>query len=153
MRTRLTLQDLLGILIDYILIISSRPEPATDVVAGLYPHVVALVKLNPITASGHFTSKLRLMQKNLQRGLARGSSNPESKTLPGLPELVLLRLIGKVWSTSDFSHPVGMPAMLLMGQYLGQSRVRRVADLASGLFLCSVVAQVRPTFSYHWQAC
>jgi nucleolar protein 14 len=82
------------------------------------------------------------MHKNLSRGLARGASNPDAKTLPRAPELVLLRIIGLVWSTSDFSHPVVAPAMLLMGQYLGQSRVRGVVDLAAGLFLCSIMAQV-----------
>jgi nucleolar protein 14 len=82
------------------------------------------------------------MQKNLTRGLARGAANPETKTFPGCAELVILRLIGIVWSTSDFSHPVAAPAVLLMGQYVGQARVRSVADLASGLFICSILAQV-----------
>jgi nucleolar protein 14 len=86
-------------------------------------------------------TKVSLMQKNLQRGLARGASNPESKTLPRAPELVMLRLTGATWSTSDFSHPVVQPAILLIGQYLSQSRIRGVADIASGLFLCSLVAQ------------
>ncbi|WWD15917.1 hypothetical protein CI109_100341 [Kwoniella shandongensis] len=135
------LQDFLGVLIDYILILSSQRSPPFDLVSSLVPHVIALVKLNPVTAAGHFVEKLKLMQKNLARGLARGPSRPDSKTFPGCPELVLLRLVGTVWSTSDFSHPVVAPAVLLMGQYLGQSRVRSVADLASGLFLGSLLAQ------------
>lgn len=61
-----------------------------------------------------------------------------------MAELVLLRIIGTVWSTSDFSHPVVAPAVLLMGQYLSQARIRRVSDVAAGLFLVSILAQVSP---------
>lgn len=82
------------------------------------------------------------MQKNLVRGLSRGAQLPDSKTFPGPSELALLRLIGAIWSTSDLSHPVVTPAMLLIGQYLGQCRVRNLSDLASGLFLCTLVLQV-----------
>ena len=110
-------------------------------ISTITSHIIALVKLNPLSAAPQFISKLALMQKNLLRGLARGASSVDSKTLPGAPELVLLRLIGTIWSTSDFSHPVVAPAVLLIGQYLAQSRVRHVPDLASGLFLCSILAQ------------
>ncbi|WWC69462.1 uncharacterized protein I206_103402 [Kwoniella pini CBS 10737] len=135
------LQEFLGVLMDYILILASRPVPPFELISALTPHVVALVKLNAITAASHFVDKLKLMQKNLTRGLAKGPSQKTSKTFPGCPELVLLRLIGSIWSTSDFSHPVVAPAVLLMGQYLGQSRIRSTSDLASGLFLCSILSQ------------
>ncbi|CAK9782291.1 Nop14-like protein [Cutaneotrichosporon oleaginosum] len=133
------LQAFLGVLLDFMLVLAS--EDRFESITALGPHFAALVKLNPLTASSHFIAKLALMQKNLTRGLARGASNPTSKTMPGAPELTLLRLVGATWSTSDFSHPVVQPAMLLMGQYLSQSRIRSTADLASGLFLVSLIAQ------------
>ncbi|WVQ78276.1 hypothetical protein IAT38_000361 [Cryptococcus sp. DSM 104549] len=135
------LQEFLGVLIDYTLILSSRPVPPFSLISSVVPHLIALVKLNPTTAAHTFVEKLKLMQKNLTRGLTRGPSRPDSKTFPGCPELVLLRLVGAVWSTSDFSNPVVTPAVLLMGQYLGQGRVRSVSDLGSGLFVCSLLAQ------------
>ncbi|WWC61126.1 uncharacterized protein I303_103705 [Kwoniella dejecticola CBS 10117] len=135
------LQEFLGVLIDYVLLLASRPVPPFELISALTPHIIALVKLNAVTAASHFVEKLKLMQKNLTRGLAKGASQKSSKTFPGCPELVLLRLIGSIWSTSDFSHPVVAPAVLLMGQYLGQSRIRSTSDLASGLFLCSILAQ------------
>ncbi|OCF35452.1 nucleolar protein 14 [Kwoniella heveanensis BCC8398] len=133
--------DFLGVLIDYTLILSARPVPPFDLISSLTPHIIALVKLNAVSAATHFVEKLKLMQKNLTRGLARGPSREDSKTFPRCPELVLLRLIGSIWSTSDFSHPVVAPAVLLMGQYLAQSRIRSVTDLASGLYLSSLLAQ------------
>lgn len=81
------------------------------------------------------------MQKNFVRGLSRGPLDPAARTWAGAAELTLLRLVGIVWSTSDLSHPVAAAAMLLISQYLSQSRVRTLGDLASGLFLCSLVAQ------------
>jgi len=136
-------QGFLGVLLDYILIVAGRAIPAFNLISVLTPHIIASVKLNPLTAATHFIAKLSLMQKNLARGHARGASREDSKTFPGCPEIVILRLVGVVWSTSDFSHPVVAPAVLLMCQYLGQSRIRSVSDLASGLFLCSLLAQVR----------
>jgi nucleolar protein 14 len=134
------LQEFLGVLLDYILILASEAT-SFKIISALAPHLTALVKLNPLTAASHFVSKLTLMQKNLQRGISRGASNVDSKTLPRAPELVMLRFVGATWSTSDFSHPVVQPAVLLIGQYLSQSRVRNIADMASGLFLCSLIAQ------------
>lgn len=142
----------MGVLLDYVLLMASRENPAFGSINALTPHLIALVKLNPITAATHFIDKITLMQKNLARGLAKGSTNPQSRTLPGAPELVLLRLLGSVWSTSDFSHPVVAPAVLLMGQYLGHGRVRRLRDLASGLMLCSLVAQASLLLQITWPA-
>jgi len=135
-------QDFLGVLLDYTLVLTSRPSPAFDLVSRLMPHLIAVVKLNPLAAATHFMAKITLMQKNLIRGLARGATKEDSKTFPGCPEWVLLRLIGLTWSTSDFSHPVVTPAVLLMSQYLGQCRIRNLSDVGSGLFLCSLLAQV-----------
>ena len=53
----------------------------------------------------------------------------------------MLRLVGVVFSTSDFSHVVAAPALLLISQYLGQCRLRTISDLAAGLFLCTLALQ------------
>lgn len=81
------------------------------------------------------------MQKNLKRGLSHGVTELTSKTWPGLPELSLLRVVGLIWPTSDMNHPVVSPARLLMGSYLGLCRVRSLQDIASGLFLCTLLLQ------------
>lgn len=81
------------------------------------------------------------MHKNLKHGLSQGSLDPATKTWPGLPELSLLRIIGSIWSTSDLNHAVVSPTRVLMGAYLGLGRVRSLADIASGLFLCTLFLQ------------
>lgn len=86
-------------------------------------------------------AKLNLLQKNLTRGL-QDPLEPSSKTFPGTPELVFLRVLGAIWSTSDMKHAVVGPAKCLLGAYLGLGRVRDLKDIASGLYLCSLFMQV-----------
>lgn len=81
------------------------------------------------------------MHKNLKRGLSQGAANPEAKIWPGTSELVLLRMIGIIWPTSDLNHAVVSPTRILMGAYLGLGRVRSLSDVASGLFLCTLFLQ------------
>lgn len=90
----------------------------------------------PRQIADHCIGKLVLMHKNLKRGLSRGA-----KTWPGLPELVLLRVLGALWPTSDMHHIVVSPARLLMGSYLGLCKIRSLANAASGLFLCTLFLQ------------
>ncbi|KZT05576.1 Nop14-like protein [Laetiporus sulphureus 93-53] len=135
---KVKLQGLTGVLIDHILYITSPPTPRFTLLTALMPHLFALTKAYPIQSAEHFIAKLNLMHKNLQRGLSRGATEPDTKTWPGLPELSLLRVIGQVWSTSDKNHNVVSPARLLMGAYLGLGRIRSLQDLASGLYLCSL---------------
>ena len=81
------------------------------------------------------------MQKNLRLGLSRGAIEPVVKTWPGLPELMFLRMVGVIWSTSDLNHPVIGPARLLMASYLGLCRIRNLSDISSGLFVCTLWLQ------------
>ncbi|CEL59285.1 putative nucleolar complex protein 14 OS=Schizosaccharomyces pombe (strain 972 / ATCC 24843) GN=nop14 PE=1 SV=1 [Rhizoctonia solani AG-1 IB] len=135
------LQSLVATLLDHTLHAASSPSPSFTLVSSLTPHIYALSSAYPTAAAQAFISKLTLMQKNLARGLAHGASSPDARTWPGTAELALLRLIGVVWSTSDLNHAVGTPAMLLIGQYLSQARLRNLGDVASGLFLCTLVLQ------------
>ncbi|KAK0499598.1 nucleolar protein 14 [Armillaria luteobubalina] len=135
------LQILAGVLIDHVLYLCSPPTPRLTHLSALLPHLFALTKAYPVQSAEFFVKKLTLMHKNLNRGLSRGALNLEAKTWPGLPELSLLRIIGVAWSTSDLNHAVVSPTRVLMGAYLGLARVRSLADIASGLFLCSLFLQ------------
>ncbi|PWN54101.1 Nop14-like protein [Violaceomyces palustris] len=140
------LQAFLGVLLDHALhcaaIASSGKSSRAGfaVVNSLINHIFSLSKAYPVAASQHFVSKLALMQRNLSRGLAKGPLAPGARTWPGAAELTLLRIAGSIWPTSDKSHPVITPLALLIAQYLGHARIRSLADLTSGLFLCSLVA-------------
>ncbi|KXN89479.1 putative nucleolar complex protein 14 [Leucoagaricus sp. SymC.cos] len=138
---KLKLQALANVLIDHIIYVTSLPKPRFPLVVSLLPHLSAIVKSYPLLTAQFFNEKLSLMHKNLKRGLARGATSPDARTWPGLSELSLLRIIGIIWPSSDFSHTVISPARTLMGAYLGLCRVRFLPDVASGLFLCSLFLQ------------
>lgn len=130
------LQAFGGVLVDHVLHLASPPGPRLVPISSLLLHLRALIKMYPRQIAEHFIGKLVLMQKNLKRGLSRGS-----KTWPGLPELVLLRVLGALWPTSDMHHIVVTPARLLMGSYLGLCKIRSLANATSGLFLCTLFLQ------------
>ena len=117
------------------------PSPRFTLLSALIPHLFALSKAYPTASAQQFVEKLVLMQKNLRLGLSRGTTKPEVKTWPGLPELMLLRATGLIWSASDLNHPVIGPARLLMASYLGLCRVRNLSDICSGLFICTLWLQ------------
>ncbi|KAG8936172.1 nucleolar complex protein 14 [Tulasnella sp. 418] len=129
------------ILIDHLAYITAPPNPSFSLLSLISPHIFSLCKSYPVEAAQAFISKLSLMQKNLVRGISHAAQVNGAKTYPGTAELSILRMIGAIWSTSDLSHPVVAPAMLLMGQYLAQCRIRGLQDLASGLFLCTIFLQ------------
>lgn len=144
------LQALIGVLIDHALHWAGQAQLdqsktgekhklAFAIVNSLIPHIFSLSQNYPTASAEHFVGKLALMQRNLSRGLAKGPTEADARTWPGLPELTLLRLVGSIWPTSDKQHNVTTPLALLIAQYLGHARIRSVSDLASGLFLCSLV--------------
>ena len=58
---------------------------------------------------------------------------------PEYSDLLLLSLLGNVFSTSDRYHWTVTPAMLIMGQHLAQLSIRNLKDVFSGLFICSLI--------------
>lgn len=136
------MQVFANVLLDHIVFLSASSSPtAFETINSILPPLLTLSHAYPLTCAPHYVKKIGLMHKNLLRGLIKGPLEPAAKTWPGVPELTLLRLVGMVWSTSDLSHPVVAPALLLISEYLSQCRVRSLSDVASGLFLCSLVAQ------------
>ena len=136
------MQVFANVLLDHIVFLSASSSPtAFETINSILPPLLTLSHAYPLTCAPHYVKKIGLMHKNLLRGLIKGPLEPAAKTWPGVPELTLLRLVGMVWSTSDLSHPVVAPALLLISEYLSQGRVRSLSDVTSGLFLCSLVAQ------------
>ncbi|TIC41934.1 Nop14-like protein [Wallemia mellicola] len=129
-----------GVLIDH-LIYTASSSANMELMGILSKNIVQLTNLLPIPSAETFKEKLQLLQRNFNKGLSSGSTSEKSKTWPGIPELSLLRLIGVVWSTSDFSHPVASAAQLLIGQYLSQARIRNGSDIIKGLVLCGISLQ------------
>lgn len=144
------LQAFVGVLLDHALYSASQAVGTLDqdersahlaLVDHLLKPIFELTAAYPMASAEHFIEKLALMERNLSKGLAKGAVRLSSRTWPGLAELTLLRITGLVWPTSDLSHVVTAPLALLEAHYLAHGRVRSYADLASGLFLVSLIFQ------------
>lgn len=134
------MQQFLGVLIDHTEHIARQQSGARSLPI-LAQHCYSLSQMFPLSAAAYFLAKLKTMQRCLLQGLQAGATLQEAHTWPDAGNLAFLRLVGMVWSTSDFSHPVGLAAGLLIGQYLNQCRVRDLKDLTAGLCLISISCQ------------
>ena len=84
----------------------------------------------------YFIEKINHLKNNLTT----------SYKFPKVTELVLFKLLGKIFPTSDFHHIIVTPTLLLIGQYLNQCRIINGKDLVSGLFLCNLLYEVNEPF-------
>ena len=55
---------------------------------------------------------------------------------------MFLKLVSHLFPTSDFRHPVATPAFVFMCQMLHQCKVKKYRDVATGLFLVTIIMEV-----------
>lgn len=53
--------------------------------------------------------------------------------------LILLRVLGHVFSVTDFEHSIAAAASLFLSQCLNQCPVSSVSDISSGIFVCTLL--------------
>lgn len=123
------------ILLDYVFQISvSEPTYPIAVLNTLVRHIYAMTSQLGDHATTCILGYLEAFETELLQDLASGSSSG----FPTVDKLTFLRILGQIYSTSDFQHQVITPAQFLMSQYLGQCQVGSIKDLVSGLMLCNI---------------
>ncbi|KAK3804757.1 MAG: Nop14-like protein [Linnemannia elongata] len=123
------------ILLDYIFQISvSETKFPTAALNTLVRHIYAMTSQLGDHATSCILGFLEAFESELQMDLASGARSG----FPKGDKLCFLRVLGQIYSTSDFQHQVITPAQFLMSQYLGQCQVGSVKDIASGLMLCNL---------------
>ncbi|TPX68187.1 hypothetical protein SpCBS45565_g03263 [Spizellomyces sp. 'palustris'] len=133
---RRTLETLLDILYEHLDYLCSQRTPSFKTIHHLSPHIISLSQQFATQSEEYFITTLTTLEKRLLKNLGSGKG---SKAWPDLHALVLLKLVARIYSTSDLVHPVVTPAMILIGQYLALCPVVKGRDAAAGLFLCQVV--------------
>ncbi|XP_069679275.1 nucleolar protein 14 [Periplaneta americana] len=96
------------------------------------PHLYDLAHVVPDSA-GHCMAEI--LKEKQQDFRARSSS------FPGFDTLVFLKVISQLFPTSDFRHPVVTPALVFMSQMLSQCKVKNTQDVATGLFLVTLILE------------
>ncbi|KAG0047714.1 nucleolar complex protein 14 [Gryganskiella cystojenkinii] len=129
------------ILLDYIFQISaSEPKYPTAALNTLVRHIYAMTSQLGDFATSCILGFLEAFETELQADLSSGARSG----LPKSDKLTFLRVLGQIYSTSDFQHQVITPAQFLMSQYLGQCQASSVKDIASGLMLCNIFLDYQP---------
>ncbi|KAF8928499.1 Nop14-like protein [Dissophora ornata] len=123
------------VLLDYVFQISaSEPKYPTAALNTLVRHIYAMTSQLGDYATTCILGFLEAFEAELLKDLASGTASG----FPKGDKLTFLRILGQIYSTSDFQHQVITPAQFLMSQYLGQCQVASVKDLTSGLMLCNL---------------
>ncbi|XP_038064843.1 nucleolar protein 14-like isoform X2 [Patiria miniata] len=128
------LDTLLAILFQYFGEVVNQDSVRMEFLDGLTKHIYELTQQSSLHAGKCMQTLIvdrhqRFTEETDRRG--RG-------VFPSMDTLMYFRLVGVLFSTSDFRHSVVTPTMLFMGQILSQCPVRTCRDVASSLFLCNL---------------
>ncbi|KAG0321587.1 nucleolar complex protein 14 [Dissophora globulifera] len=123
------------VLLDYVFQISTTESKyPTAALNKLVRHIYAMTSQLGDFATVCVQGFLEAFESELVKELAAGTESG----FPKADKLTFFRILGQIYSTSDFQHQVITPAQFLMSQYLGQCQVSSVKDLVSGLMLCNL---------------
>ena len=99
--------------------------------------------LGESTAAALWGRTLRTFHKQLQKRLRDYAQGVKGTTcFPSLGRLLLLRVLAHVFPVTDFRHPIITPTVLFLCQCLGQCPVSSTVDLASGLYISTLLSTV-----------
>lgn len=103
-----------------------------EVFKSLLPQIYDLAQLNPENTQN---SMIEIMKEK------HADYRKNKKAFPGLDVLIFLKLIGCLFSTSDFRHQVATPCFVFMEQMLMKCKVLCRRDVAYGLFVVTLILE------------
>ncbi|KAM6221812.1 LOW QUALITY PROTEIN: nucleolar protein 14 [Rhynchocyon petersi] len=126
------LEKLFGFLLEYVGDLATRDPPDLCVIDKLVVQLYGLCQLFPDAASDAMRFVLRDTMHEMEETLeAKGRA-----AFPDLDALIYLKIVGMLFPTSDFWHPVVTPALVCMSQLLTKCPVLSLQDVVRGLFVC-----------------
>ncbi|KAI9266971.1 nucleolar protein 14 [Sporodiniella umbellata] len=126
----------LGVLVDHTSYIASTVSPLpVEVLEKLGLHIFEISQQVPEASADVFTEKLRRMQNEMGKKMKFNSGS----SLPDVEDLIALRHIGQIFSTSDLQHSISTPAHLFICHALAQGRIQTELDMGRGLFLTQIL--------------
>lgn len=108
----------------------SDVESCFKVLELFTPHIHNLAEMNPIETSKCFQEVMKEKYEAFKKS---------PKNYPSLECLCFFRLLGFIYPTSDYRHPVVTPCYVFIHHILSQARVKSRKDVASGLFLTNLL--------------
>uniref|UniRef100_A0A8C5UU01 NOP14 nucleolar protein n=1 Tax=Microcebus murinus TaxID=30608 RepID=A0A8C5UU01_MICMU len=126
------LEKLFGFLLEYVGDLATDDPPDLRVIDKLVVQLYSLCQMFPESASDSVKFVLRDAMHEMEEMIeTKGRA-----ALPGLDVLIYLKIVGLLFPTSDFWHPVVTPALVCMSQLLTKCPVLSLQDVVKGLFVC-----------------
>eukprot|EP00897_Mesotaenium_endlicherianum_P006282 jgi/Mesen1/5682/ME000288S04895 len=132
---RRKMQIFYGVLLQYFAALAGEAPLDMRRIDALTRPLVELSGATPLFAAHAARERITRMHKHLS---ARLKAPDGGSCWASVRVLLLLRLWGLIFPSSDFRHPVMTPAMLLVGEYLTRCPVWSIQDVTAGLFLSSL---------------
>lgn len=100
-------------------------KPSMQIIEQLLRHLHSMAKTQPHDVVAGFREYLRQFVEEDHKSLDVG-------------DLVVLTGVSTIFPTSDQWHTVVTPSMLVLARYLGQAQMDDLAELAEGIYACSL---------------
>lgn len=104
-------------------------KQAFEIFDKLTPHMFQLAEMNSLATGNLLREILSEKQGDLKSAKGR---------FPNLDVMMFLRLVGRLFSTSDYKHGVVTPAFVLISQLLTRCAVESGRDIARGLLVATI---------------
>ncbi|KAM3937753.1 nucleolar protein 14 [Leptodactylus fuscus] len=124
------LEDLMNCLVAYIELNAESNVANMEIVDKMIKPLYNLCQSYPELAAESFRETIKANVTNLNEGI----KSTGQLMYPRFYLLLNLKLVGILFPTSDFWHPVVTPAMTMMSQILTECTVTHLTDVTSGLF-------------------
>ncbi|XP_012695764.2 nucleolar protein 14 [Clupea harengus] len=134
---KLKLQKMFGFLLEYMGELASSKPPELNTVNILTPQLYGLCQLFPAAAC----KAMQTLLGDSAHGIEETVEVTGRAPFPGLDTLIYLKITALLFPTSDFRHPVTIPAFLCISQALTQCPVTSLQDVTCGLVLCCLALE------------
>ncbi|PVU98036.1 hypothetical protein BB561_000142 [Smittium simulii] len=142
-------ETLMEILTEHLAVLGEQyPAVPIEIIDGFIKHVSELAFLSPVHAGNYYRKLVTEFQERVQLDLTqkKGAESNDSddedqntKKAPLASDLLIMRLLVSMFSSSDKYHSVLTPVMLALGQYLSISIVDSFSEFMKHLIVCGII--------------
>ncbi|KAI8613320.1 nucleolar protein 14 [Chytriomyces sp. MP71] len=137
-QNRSKLEVLLKVLFEHVQYLTRKSPADIATVNALAKHLHELSNQFPQIAVDICLRRIKKLHSNIQSAADKSSV---ASALPWIDDLVLLKVIGTIFSVSDYNHCVGTRAQLLMSEYLMLCPANNGRQALSGLITCQTIRE------------
>lgn len=134
-RNREKLENFFIILIEYVMKLSGSPSKALGILDSILPHLYTLAEISPRSTA---ESLLLLLDKE-QEFFQSSKGKKMKKNFPRFQCLVLFKISSKIYSVSDFRHPVVTPSITFMCDILSSPFATSYENIIFRIFVSKII--------------